>query len=90
MSKYDNPAEEFWAEYADHPADTPTIEGHEFAGWGKVPSRRGGLKFPKCACGWKGQATNSAASGEQEQSAHAKTARRETEYQRRVANQGGI
>jgi hypothetical protein len=27
---------------------------HEFAGWKKVPSKRGGLKAPKCSCGWVG------------------------------------
>lgn len=30
---------------------------HGFAGWKKVPSRSGGLKAPKCSCGFVGQPT---------------------------------
>lgn len=29
---------------------------HVFAGWKKMPSKRGGLKSPKCSCGWVGKA----------------------------------
>ena len=35
------------------PTTDPKIK-HEFAGWRKVPSKRGGLKSPKCTCGWEG------------------------------------
>jgi hypothetical protein len=41
---------------ADVPYDPTTDPNtkHEFAGWRKVPSKRGGLKSPKCTCGWEG------------------------------------
>lgn len=34
---------------------------HKFAGWKKVPSRQGGVKSPKCSCGFVGQPTHQGA-----------------------------
>ena len=45
---------------------------HTFAGWEKVPSRRGGLKSPKCSCGWVGQ-PQYAAEGMTQFDTHVKT-----------------
>jgi hypothetical protein len=34
---------------------------HQFAGWKKVPSRNGGVKAPKCSCGFVGLPTHAEA-----------------------------